>query len=127
MAAVGSAVRVSGLRELQRAFRNMDKGVSRHLTAELKKAADPVQELAQQRALGEIRNMTYHWSQMRIGVGSGRVYIVPRARRSRGSARPNLGGLLLDQAMFPAVQEKQAVVVEKLEDWIDRLADGEGF
>lgn len=117
------------MRELQRDFKRISKDLDKGLTGELKKAAEPVAVLARQLALGEIRNMTYHWAGTRVGVSraKGQVYIVPVARRkSGGSSRPNLAPLLLD-AYEPAVERKQGEVVDRLEEFIDRVADNNGF
>ena len=129
MASTGT-VRVVGLRELQRDFKRISKDLDRGLTAELKQAAEPVATLARQLALGEIRNITYHWADTRVGVSRarGQVYVVPRARRrANGSPRPNLKGLLLGEAYDPALARKQGEVLRKLEDFVDRVADNNGF
>jgi hypothetical protein len=124
----GTGVKVKGLKELQRDFRRISKKVDKGLSAELKQAAEPVKTEAQQLALGRIRGMprTPRWAGMRIGVATGRVYVVPSARRRGGSPRPNLGGLLLEQ-MDAAVEAKQAEVLERMEDWLDHIGDGYGF
>ena len=124
------AVRVTGLAELQRAFRKIDKGLSKELRDSLKKAADPVADLAQSYALGRIRNMprSPDWADMRVGVsGKAVVYIVPRRKNRGGPGRANLKGLLLERAMDPAVMEKQDEVVGEVDKMLGRLAGQAGF
>lgn len=123
------AVRVSGLRELQTAFRKIGGSVNKELRDELKDAADPVKVRAQSLALTQISNMprSPRWADMRIGVSARGVYMVPRARRRGGSGRPNLKGLLLDQSMDPALMEKQDEIVQSVEKMFDNLAGRNGF
>jgi hypothetical protein len=53
--------------------------------------------------------------------------MVPAARSRRRISRPNLGRLLLEEAMDPAVEETAPDIVEAMGDFIDRIADGNGF
>jgi len=121
-----NTIRVEGLRELQRDFRKMSKELGKDLRAELLNSAAPVADRAQQRTLGEIGNMTSHWSQMRVGVTSGSVYVVPRAKRRGGSPRPNLKPLIQSR-MDQALDDKRGEVMDNMGDMLDRLADRSGF
>lgn len=123
------AVRISGLRELQRDFKKISRSLSKELRAELIKAADPVKDRAEALALSEIRNMprSPDWAGMRVGVTAKSVYMVPFRKRRRGTGRANLKGLLLDRAMDPALDEKQGEIVESVGQMIDNLADRNGF
>ena len=127
----GTAVHVKGLKELTRDFKRMSKDLDRGLTKELKKAAEPAAARAEELALGRIRNMpgSPDWAVMRIGVSraKGVVFMVPAARSGRRRSRPNLGALLLSEAMEPAVEQTSAEVVEALGDFIDNIADRNGF
>lgn len=131
--ASGATVRVEGLRELSRAFKRISKDLSDDLVKELKAAGDDVKEDAESFALGRIRNMPQspRWSGMRIGVAraQGLVYMVPlaRSRRRPGGGRSNLGDLLMDRAMDPALEKNAAGVVRKVDDLLDRLAGVNGF
>ena len=120
---------VHGLPELQRAFRKISGDLDKELKAELKKAAEPVKVRAQSLAMSKISHMprSPRWSAMRIGVTTKGVYMVPQAKRRGGSGRPNLKGLLLSQSMDPALQEKQAEVVEGVGQMIDHLSRANGF
>jgi len=119
---MADAIRVHGLKELTRDFKKISKDLDKLVTAELTDAAKPVQTKADELALSEIRNMTSSWARMRIGVSRARgvVFMVP-ASRGRKYKRPNLGGLLMDRAMWPAAEEERDDVVEALGEMIDRL------
>lgn len=121
--------RISGLRELLRALNKINREVANEVKEELKTAAEPVRALAESYAFGGIRNIGNEWGEMRLGVSlaQGSVYIVPARRNSGGSPRPNLGTLLLDEAMLPALAKKQDSVVEAVGDAFDRLAFRSGF
>jgi hypothetical protein len=112
------------MRELTRDFKNISKDLSKDLVNELKDAAAPVKGAAESKAMTRITNMTPRWSGMRIGVSKARglVFMVPSARRSGGSPRSNLAGLLFGEAMDPAVQENQDRVIESIDDFLDRLS-----
>lgn len=124
--AVG-AVRVEGLRDLNRAFARLGAGVKKELVGELALAAEPVRAAAVELAVSGIRNIGPTWSQMRVGVTQSLVYVAPKARRRRGSPRRNLAPLLMDRAMQPALDENQAEVVGRLELMVDRLGGESGF
>lgn len=118
-----AAVRVQGLRELQRACAASDRELRLGVRSKLKEAAEPVRQEAERLALGEIRNLGSSWSRMRVGVTTTLVYVAPASRRSGGSARPNLGGLLMRRAMQPALETKARDVERTLERVIDDIAD----
>jgi hypothetical protein len=122
-------VHITGLAELNRAFRKISGGLDKEMKEALLKAADPVKVRAESLALSRIRNMpgSPHWADMRIGVSARAVYMVPRARGRGGRARPNLKGLLLDRAMDPALDEKQDEIVEGVGKMIDHLSRANGF
>lgn len=125
---MADVVRIKGLKELQRDFKRLSKDLDKQMTGELKKAAEPVRAVAEQRALGGIRNMTPAWAGQRVGVSRARgsVFIAPSARRHGGSPRPNLGALLMLQ-MEAAVDQKQDEVVVALEHMVDRLGGHYGL
>ena len=127
------AVRVNGLRELTRAFAKIDKDLSNEVRDELLDAVEPVKERAQQLALSRIRNMPQspEWAEMRTGVSRARgvVFMVPaaRSRRRPNRRRPNVGELLLERAMDPAVDEQTDQIVRGVEHVLDRLGRENGF
>jgi len=125
------AVRVSGLRELQRAFRRISKDLTKELRAELIEAASPVAKEAESLALTRIRNMprSPDWAEMRVGVSAAQasVYVVPRRKNRGNPGRANLKGLLLNQAMDPALTAKQDEVLDGVDKMLGRLAGENGF
>lgn len=124
---MASAVRVEGLRELNRALRTVSAGVRRDLRGQLRTAAEPARSEAQSLAFSQISNIGPVWGRMKIGVTTSAVYIAPATRRQGGSPRPNLGGLLLRQAMIPAADDKQQEIRERLDDWIGGLISSAGL
>jgi predicted NAD-dependent protein-ADP-ribosyltransferase YbiA (DUF1768 family) len=122
-------VRVTGLRELNRAFKKISGDLDKEMKKSLIKAAEPVKVRAEALALGRIRNMprSPRWADMRIGVTQKGVYMVPFARNRGGSGRSNLKSLLLDRSMDPALEEKQNEVVEGVGEMIDYLSRSNGF
>lgn len=116
-----------GLAELNRAFKQVEVGLRTDLRAGLLDAAEPVRTTAEDLAAGNIRNIGGRWSQMKKGATGRIVYVAPRARRRGGSPRPNLGGLLMREAMLPALDRRQREVERKLETLLDRLGSKAGF
>jgi len=123
------AIRVHGLKELDRAFAAISKDVRDDFVGELQEAAQPVALGARSRALTEIRNMprTPEWAAMRIGVAKRNVsvWVAPQLRGGRNK-RPNLAPLLLD-AMESAAEENRDRIIGRIDDMLDRIADHHGF
>jgi hypothetical protein len=126
---VANAVHIRGLKELDRAFGRVNKGVQSGMRAELQKAAEPVARTAEEYALREVTNIGSAWSMMRSVAKSGSVYVAPqkRGRKKGPQKRPNLATLLMDRAMEPALEKEGPGVVEKVEDLVDRWSLAEGF
>lgn len=120
-----AGVRVEGLTATQRAFGRYSAELKAGFRADLAAAAEPVRAGAEQLAVTQIDNMPYspRWSRMRIGVTNTLVYVAPRARRRRGSPRPNLAGLLMNRAMSPSLEAHKEEVVGLLSASLDVLAD----
>jgi hypothetical protein len=114
-------VRVEGLRDLQNAFREVSKDLAKELRTDLKQIAEPVRSRAEQLAGDSISNIGPVWSLMRVGVTQRTVYVAPKTRRTIGSPRSNLGGLLMRKAMQPALEEKTDQVAAELEKLVDRV------
>lgn len=108
-----SAVKVRGLRDLQRAFRVADKVLQVELRDALRDAAEPVRRDAESLARSSIRNIGEAWPQMRVGVTTRVVYVAPK-QRSRGRKRPNLAGLLAGRAMEPALERNRHDVEQRV-------------
>lgn len=124
---MSEAVRVHGLRELQRDLGKYDRDLKRELRVELKQAAEPVRTSAESMALANIGKLGPQWARMRIGVTSKLVYVAPRTRRSSGTARPNLAPMLMDRAMQPALDQHSDEVVRSLDQMLDHLGAENGF
>lgn len=120
-------VRIRGLRELQRSLNKVNKQVAKEVRDALKEAGEPVRQTAERFAGAEIRNIGPTWGQMRLGTRPGTVYLAPKSRSKGGSPRPNLGILLLEEAMFPALKEHEDEIEREVEGALDRLTRSAGF
>jgi hypothetical protein len=120
-----TGVRVSGLRDLDRAFAKFGRDEKQALRGALASAVEPVRKRAEELADQNIRNIGPAWEQMRVGVTTKVVYVAPSRRRGRNPnlARPNLAPLLMDRAMSPALEESIPEVVELLDGVLGRLGD----
>lgn len=120
------ALVVRGMRELTRTFQNAPKDVNRAYRDELKTVAEPVRMESEQLATSSIRRMTPAWSKMKTGVTTRLVYVAPRKRGIGGRGddprrRPNLGTLLMDRALQPALERNRARVEQDFDQMLDRL------
>lgn len=124
-------VMVHGLRELNRAYRFMDKELRKDVRNELKAVGEPVRMAAEAKATANITNIGDRWSQMRVGVTTKVGYVAPKARRRKGTpasmGRPKFAVLLMEQAMIPALSESEPQTIRSFEQMLDRLADKGGF
>ncbi len=120
---MAEAVRVRGLNELHRALKNADKDTRLGIRKVERQVAEPVRVEAQALASREISQIGREWSTMRIGITTNVVYVAPKARRKRGSPRPNLAPLLMDKAMAPALEKHRARVESEMQDALDHMAD----
>jgi hypothetical protein len=125
------AIRVEGLRELERAFKLYGRGLEKGVREALEAAAEPVKSDAQALALAEIPRIslpstTVPWHRMRIGVTRRTAYIAPEQRgdKSRRGARrrPKFATKLLEEAMEPALDRNRSRVERELSDALDDLA-----
>lgn len=122
-----ATVEIHGLRELQRNLNKINKGAAGAVRKGIRQAAQPVQRHVETVALGQIRNIGPNWSRMRIGAPSGTVYLAPKQRNRGGSPRPNLAGLLMNEAMIPGVGDKRREFLTAVEKTFDDLANSAGF
>lgn len=120
-------VRVTGLREVQRAFKALAVEEAAALRGELLEAAEPVRVTAGEMAVSNIRNIGSRWSQMKKGATLKGAYVAPAARRRGGSPRPNLAPLLLRRALEPALEKEQPQVIARVEAALDALIVRHGF
>lgn len=121
-------VQVTGLKEIYRDFRRISEDLTGEVEKGLIEAAKPVADLAEQLALGHIRNMpkSPEWAEYRIGISKREalVYMVPekRATRRKGRKREKFAPLLASRSMDPALEQREQEVIEKLEDVLDDLS-----
>lgn len=118
-----TGVRVRGFRELQRACSASDRDLRLGVRKKLREAAEPVRTTAEGLAAANIHNIGSVWNRMKTGITTSVVYVAPATRRHGGSPRSNLGGLLMRQAMEPALEQRRGDVERKLEEAIDEIAD----
>ncbi len=114
-------VRVQGLRELDRALNAYAKDAQKGMRKDLRVVAEPVRAMAEQLAVGNISNIGAAWSRMRIGVTSRAVYVAPKSRNAGGSPRRNVGTLLMERAMQPALDRNTDEVIRGMEHILDTI------
>jgi hypothetical protein len=119
----GSAVRVKGLREVERAFRNLDKTAGKAIRDDLKRTAEPVADAAISR-ISAYRGASIRTIKPRIGRG---VSVLVRQNARKKTGKRGDFGLLQQRHLEAALDERQGEVIEAVEDVLDRIADREGF
>lgn len=129
MAGAVADMSVTGLKEVRRAFAEIDRDLTKTVRKAILIAAVPVRLTAEQLALSEITNIGSRWYRMRVGATAtlSEVYIVPASRRRRGSPRRNLGPLLIEKAMDPAAKQHELMIEETVTKAFDYLVRGAGF
>lgn len=121
------SVHVSGLRELDRAFKLVGNGLEKGLNEVLDAASEPVRSEAEFRARGLIKPpRSVDWAAMRVGVRSRVAWVAPvaRGRASRSNPkirRPKLKDRLLDHALEPALEANEEKVERELGSALDDL------
>ena len=119
------AVRIEGLRELERAFKLYGNGMEKGLREAMEAAAQPVATEAQALAVSAIQRSEIDWTLMRTGVTRRTAYVAP-AQRGRGTPpnrrRPKVADRLLGLAMEPALEHNVADVEREFADALDDLA-----
>lgn len=113
-------IRVEGLRSLLRATDKAEKQTKKLVRDELRRAAEPVRDEAR-RLLAPVDSR----SASRIGISVRKVGLVSveqRLRRTTGK-HPQFGSLQMRKAFVPALGSRSDVVVGRLEEALDRLAD----
>jgi hypothetical protein len=119
----GSAVRVKGLRELQSAFRKVNRDLSKELRAELKQVGEVVRADATSRFAGiDPRSAAGY----KVRVRQRGVAVEQSLRRVTG-LRGDYGALQMRRALLPSMESEEDKVVRGLEDMLDRLGRSAGF
>jgi hypothetical protein len=125
------AVRIEGLRELERAFKLYGRGLDKGLREAMEAGAEPVRADAQALALVEIPRIsvpstTVPWHRMRVGVTRRTAYVAPEQRGDksrRGSRRrPNFATKLKTEAMEPALERNIPNVEREFDEALKDLA-----
>jgi hypothetical protein len=117
-----AAVRIQGLREAQRAFRKLDRAVSKDFKDELAHAAEPVARSAASR-LVRFRGASTNVKALTLARG---VYVRQMQRTVTGR-RGDFGALQMRTAFLPALAEHEDEIVHEVEKAFDRFADRAGF
>lgn len=115
------AIRIEGLRELERAFRLYGRGMEKGLREALESGAEVVRPEAETLASTNIRRITLPWSRMRVGVTRRTAYVAPAQRGGRARGRPNLAPLLRTQ-METALGNNTTRIEAEFEDALADLA-----
>jgi len=116
-------VRVRGLRELNRAFKQVDADLRKELRRELREAGALVADEA--RSLFEpVDPASAAGYKVRVRQ---RGVAVEQSRRRTTGLHPEFGLLQMDRALLPALDDKQDEVVAKVEDILDHVGDAAGF
>lgn len=119
------AVRIEGLRELDRAFKLYGLGLERGVREALETAAEVVKPDAQSLASVALKPGKVPWSSMRVGVTKHTSYVAPtqkgrnpNPRRRRGQKFTNR---MLDRALEPALERNIFRVEREFADALDDL------
>lgn len=120
-------MKIRGLAELQRDLTKYAKDLKKELRTELALVAEPVRATAAGLASSRISHIGSTWPQMRVGVTSKSVYVAPKAHNRGGSPRPNLGAMLMGEALEPALEQHTEDITRGVESLLDHLANRNGF
>lgn len=125
------AIRIEGLRELERAFKLYDAGLVKGLREALEAGAEVVRPDAETLAAQTIKRSSVDWTRMRVGVLKRVGFVAPvergrfskRGRVSRERyGRPKTKTLLLERALEPALERNVGRVEQEFEDALRDLA-----
>ena len=120
---MAQVVSVNGLAEMQRAFRKLDKGITKEIRGELREAGDIVRDDARPRFAGISAKSA---AGFRTVVRQRGVAVEQRHGRTTGK-RPDFGALQLRRALVPALDAKEGEVVDQLDGMLGRLGGEAGF
>lgn len=120
---MAEAIRVKGLRELDRAFRNMDKDLSKKLRASLKEAAEIVAPVAR----SKFERIQPRSAATMTARARARGASVEQSQGRTTGLRPDFGSLQMRIALMPALDEKAPEVEQKVDEMLGHLAAENGF
>jgi hypothetical protein len=126
---------VSGLSDVQAAFRDAERQLRLAFRGELRHIAEPVARDTEQLAPSSMSGISRspRWGKMRIGVTRNLVYVAPREKglRGRGNvsnarrrANTRFADLLMGRAMEPALERNTPGIERHFDQLLDRVADG---
>ena len=118
-----ATVRVHGGKEVQRAFKQVDKHLVTDFGNALKKAAEPVAELARDKVT---RYQGASVRTIRTRRQGPRVWVEQGARKVTGK-RGDFGALQMRTVLMPALDERADEVFAAVEVTLGRWAAGAGF
>jgi hypothetical protein len=117
------SVKVKGLRELQRAFREMSKESAKELREGLREAAEPVRQEAS-RLFAPVNIGSAMGYRVRVRQ---RGVAVEQSRKRVTGQHPEYGALQMRTALIPALAHREDEVLRGVEKVLDELADDNGF
>ncbi len=120
---MAGAVRIKGLREVDKAFRTMDKDAAKALRKALVEAARPVAETAQE-TLSRYRGASVKTIRPRASVRG--AFVTQGAKKVTGK-RGDFGTLQQRTVLEPALEANSDKVMEGAERAIDALSRRNGF
>jgi hypothetical protein len=118
-----ATVKVTGLKELDRAWKNVDKNLQKQLRGELKTLAEPV--AATSRSLGSRFGAKTAGGYV-AGARTGGAVVRQRMRKTTGH-HPEFGALQMATVLIPALDQHEDQIVNGVERLFDRIANREGF
>lgn len=119
------AVRIEGLRELERAFKLYGRGMEKGLREAMEAGAEVVRPDAESLARTVINQGKIPWSDMRVGTTRRTAYIAPATRGRRRSSRSQAEAFksrMLGRAMEPALERNVPRVEIEFDDALKDLA-----
>jgi hypothetical protein len=119
---VNATVRVQGVREVQKAFRGVDRSLAAEFGQDLQKAAEPVAQAARAKEKWQGASINTIRTRRR-GVN---IYVEQSARKVTG-LRGDYGALQMRQALEPALDENSGKVFSEVASVLDKYANREGF
>lgn len=118
------AVKVKGLKELERALKASDKETAKGFRKELREAGKIVALDARSRMGGIDR---YSATGIRPRVRGGVNVSVEQSRRRTTGKRPDFGALQMRRALVPALESKRDEVERRVENLLDAVGRSNGF
>lgn len=117
---MAEAIRIEGLRELERAFKLYGNGMEKGLREALEASAEVVRPDAQLLTRSSIKVGKIDWSSMRVGVTRRTAYVASAQRRTVGTRRSRFKDKVLPQ-MEAALSQNIPRVEREIGDALDDL------